>query len=120
MVGQKLLRLDTPGGVVAPRPAVGVNVIDRRRTSSSPLGDRRLLKLFVHLCSWHMRSQTKKPRDLLKKAHKMITFAAAENLDEIDAAAVESHLSLITAGDDEVISERRPTITIAAPDFSKE
>jgi hypothetical protein len=63
---------------------------------------------------------TKKPRDLLKKAHKMITFAAVENLEKIDAAAVESHLTLITAGDDEVITAAPPTTTLAAPDFSKE
>ena len=63
---------------------------------------------------------TKKPRDLLRKAHKMITFAAEENLETIDAAAVESHLTLLTAGDDEVITDRPPTISIAAPDFSNE
>jgi hypothetical protein len=63
---------------------------------------------------------TKKPRDLLRKAHKMITFAAEENLEKIDAAVVESHLTLITAGDDEVITDRPPTTTISAPDFSKE
>jgi hypothetical protein len=63
---------------------------------------------------------TKKPRDLLRKAHKMITFAAEENLDVIDGAAVGSHLTLLTAGDDEVITDRPPTISIAAPDFSNE
>lgn len=63
---------------------------------------------------------TKKPRDLLRKAHKMITFAAEENLEVIDAAAVDSHLTLLTAGDDEVITDRPPTISIAAPDFSNE
>lgn len=63
---------------------------------------------------------TKKPRDLLRKAHKMITFAAEENLEIIDAAAVDSHLTLLTAGDDEVITDRPPTISIAAPDFSNE
>ena len=63
---------------------------------------------------------TKKPRDLLRKAHKMITYAAEENLESIDAAAVESHLTLLTAGDDEVITDRPPTISIAAPDFSNE
>lgn len=63
---------------------------------------------------------TKKPRDLLRKAHKMITFAAEENLAVIDAAAVDSHLTLLTAGDDEVIIDRPPAISIAAPDFSNE
>jgi hypothetical protein len=63
---------------------------------------------------------TKKPRDLLRKAHKMITFAAQENLEKIDAAVVDTHLALISAGDDEVITDRPPIITIAAPDFSKE
>lgn len=63
---------------------------------------------------------TKKPRDLLRKAHKMITFAAEENLEVIDAAAVDSHLTLLAAGDDEVITDRPPTINIAAPDFSNE
>ncbi len=62
---------------------------------------------------------TKKPRDLLKKAHKMITFAAAENLDRIDATAVESHLALLTAGDDEVISvDASSRVGITAPNFS--
>lgn len=63
---------------------------------------------------------TKKPRDLLRKAHKMITFAAEENLEVIDAAVVDSHLTLLTAGDDEVITDQPPTISIAAPDFSNE
>jgi hypothetical protein len=63
---------------------------------------------------------TKKPRDLLRKAHKMITYAAEENLDIIDAEAVDSHLTLLTAGDDEVIIDRPPTVSIAAPDFSNE
>jgi hypothetical protein len=63
---------------------------------------------------------TKKPRDLLRKAHKMITFAAEENLDIIDAKAVDSYLTLLTADDDEVISDRPPTIAIVAPDFSNE
>lgn len=63
---------------------------------------------------------TKKPRDLLRKAHKMITFAAEENLEVIDAAVVDSHLTLLTAGDDEVITDQPPSITIAAPDFSNE
>ena len=48
---------------------------------------------------------TKKPRDLLRKAHKMVTYAAEENLDIIDAEAVNSHLMLLTAGDDEVITD---------------
>jgi hypothetical protein len=78
----------------------------------SPFTEDAIEELWSH--------STKKPRDLLRKAHKMITFAAEKNLDEIDAATVESHLSLITAGDGEVISDRPPTITIAAPDFSKE
>jgi hypothetical protein len=63
---------------------------------------------------------TKKPRDLLRKAHKMITFAAEENLEVIDAAVVDSHLTLLTAGDDEVITDQPPSISIAAPDFSNE
>lgn len=63
---------------------------------------------------------TKKPRDLLRKAHKMITFAAEENLEVIDAAVVDSHLTLLTAGDDEVITGQPPLISIAAPDFSNE
>lgn len=63
---------------------------------------------------------TKKPRDLLRKAHKMITYAAEENLETIDAEAVESHLSLLSEGDDEVITDRPSTISIAAPDFSNE
>jgi hypothetical protein len=62
---------------------------------------------------------TKKPRDLLRKAHKMIIFAAEENLDIIDAEAVDSNLTLLTADDDEVISDR-PATRIAAPDFSNE
>lgn len=63
---------------------------------------------------------TKKPRDLLRKAHKMITFAAEENLEVVDAAVVDSHLTLLTAGDDEVITDQPPSISIAAPDFSNE
>lgn len=63
---------------------------------------------------------TKKPRDLLRKAHKMITFAAEENLEVIDAAVVDSHLTLLTAGDDEVITDQPPSISIAAPDFSND
>lgn len=63
---------------------------------------------------------TKKPRDLLRKAHKMVTFAAEKNLQTIDATAVNSHLTLLTAGDDEVITDRPPTVAIIAPDFSKE
>ena len=63
---------------------------------------------------------TKKPRDLLKKAHKMITFAAEENLDTIDGDVVDTHLALLTAGDDEVITDLPPTVSIAAPDFSNE
>jgi hypothetical protein len=62
---------------------------------------------------------TKKPRDLLRKAHKMITFAAEENLDTIDAGAVDSHLTLLTVDDDEVFGGRSAT-SIAAPDFSNE
>jgi hypothetical protein len=65
------------------------------------------------------RHSTRKPRDLLRKAHKMITFAAAENLPKIDAAAVEAHLALLTADDDEIIDNRPPTVAIIAPDFSK-
>ncbi|HEX4079155.1 MAG TPA: hypothetical protein VHX61_09825 [Rhizomicrobium sp.] len=78
----------------------------------SPFTEDAVEELWTH--------SSKKPRDLLRKAHKMITFAAAENLEKIDAAAVESHLTLITAGDDEVITERLPTTAITAPDFSKE
>lgn len=62
---------------------------------------------------------TKKPRDLLRKAHKMVTFAGEENLPTIDAAAVASHLTLLTA-DDEVITDRPPTVSVTAPDFSNE
>jgi hypothetical protein len=65
-------------------------------------------------------NSTKKPRDLLRKAHKMVTFAAEENLPRIDADAVESHLTLLTA-DDEVIANDHPrTVSIAPPDFSNE
>jgi len=78
----------------------------------SPFTEEAVAELWSH--------STKKPRDLLRKAHKMITIAASENLDQIDAAAVESHLALITADDDEVISERPRSFTIQAPDFSKE
>jgi hypothetical protein len=62
---------------------------------------------------------SKKPRDLLRKAHKMITFAAEENLGEIDAKAVDARLTLIAGGDDEVISNPA-AVTITAPDFSNE
>ena len=65
-------------------------------------------------------NSTRKPRDLLRNAHKMVTYAAAENIDAIDAATVESHLTVLTAGDDEVITDRGPTVTIDAPDFSDE
>ncbi|RWQ29929.1 hypothetical protein [Mesorhizobium sp.] len=77
----------------------------------SPFTEDAIEELWSH--------STKKPRDLLRKAHKMITFAAADNLDKIDAAVVESHLSLIAAGDDEVINDSPPATMIAAPDFSK-
>jgi hypothetical protein len=78
----------------------------------SPFTEDAIEELWSH--------STKKPRDLLRKAHKMITFAAEENLERIDAAAVDSHLTLITGGDDEVINPRSSTTTIVAPDFSKE
>lgn len=81
-------------------------------TALEPFTDDAVEALWDH--------STKKPRDLLRKAHKMITFAAEENLEIIDAAAVESHLTLLTAGDDEVITDRPPTVSLAAPDFSKE
>jgi hypothetical protein len=61
---------------------------------------------------------TKKPRDLLRKAQKMITFAAEENLQQIDAAAVEDHLSLIAGGDDEVVVGPSSNTAVVAPDFS--
>lgn len=78
----------------------------------SPFTEDAIEELWAH--------STKKPRDLLRKAHKMITFAAAENLQKIDAATVELHLALISGGDGEVISLSPPTITVTAPDFSKE
>ena len=56
----------------------------------SPFTEDAIEELWSH--------STKKPRDLLRKAQKMITFAATENLVKIDAAAVESRLALITAG----------------------
>lgn len=96
--------------------AAYVNASRRNETSASdglsPFTEDAVEELWSH--------STKKPRDLLRKAHKMITFAAEENLEMIDAGAVESHLALITTGDDEIISERPSTITITAPDFSKE
>jgi hypothetical protein len=63
---------------------------------------------------------TRKPRDLLRKAHKMITYAAEKNFDSIDSEAIVAHLSLLTAGDDEVITDHPPIVTIAAPDFSND
>jgi len=78
----------------------------------APFTDDAVEELWTH--------STKKPRDLLRKAHKMITFAAEENIDIIDANTVDSHLTLLSAGDDEVITDRAPTVTIAAPDFSNE
>ena len=78
----------------------------------APFTDDAVEELWTH--------STKKPRDLLRKAHKMITFAAEENIDTIDANTVDSHLTLLSAGDDEVITDRAPTVTIAAPDFSNE
>jgi hypothetical protein len=65
-------------------------------------------------------TSTKKPRDVLRRAHKMITYAAEENLVSIDEAAVEKHLAFLTAADDEVITDRPPTVAIAVPDFSNE
>ncbi len=85
---------------------------DAARDALAPFTEDAVEELWTH--------STKKPRDLLRKAHKMITFAAEENLEVIDAAAVDSHLTLLTAGDDEVITDRPPTISIAAPDFSNE
>jgi hypothetical protein len=78
----------------------------------APFTDEAVDELWAH--------STKKPRDLLRKAHKMITFAAEENLDIIDADVVESHLALLVAGDDEVITDRPPTFSVVAPDFSRE
>lgn len=78
----------------------------------APFTDDALDELWTH--------STKKPRDLLRKAHKMVTFAAEENLDTIDANTVESHLTLLTDGDDEVITDGYPAVSIAAPDFSNE
>lgn len=78
----------------------------------APFTDDAIDELWTH--------SSKKPRDLLRKAHKMITYAAEENLDTIDAEAVDSHLSLLTAGDDEVITDLPPSISITAPDFSNE
>ncbi len=77
-----------------------------------PFTDDAIEELWTH--------STKKPRDLLRKAHKMITYAAEENLKAINAATVDSHLTLLTDGDDEVIADRPPTVSVAAPDFSKE
>jgi hypothetical protein len=77
----------------------------------SPFTEGGVEELWAH--------STKKPRDLLRKANKMVTFGAEENLEMIDSAAVESHLALISAGDDET-SVHPPTIVVAAPDFSKE
>lgn len=78
--------------------------------SLTPFTEDAVEELWAH--------STRKPRDLLRKAHKMVTYAAEENLDTIDAASVDSHLTLLTAGDDDVITDRPPTVTIAAPDFS--
>ena len=51
----------------------------------------------------------------------MITYAAEENLEtDRRRRRSSSHLTLLTAGDDEVITDRPPTISIAAPDFSNE
>lgn len=85
---------------------------DNETDAHAPFTEDAVEELWTH--------STKKPRDLLRKAHKMITYAAEENLETIDAAAVDSHLTLLTAGDDEVITDQPPTISIAAPDFSNE
>lgn len=82
------------------------------RDALAPFTEDAVEELWAH--------STRKPRDLLRKAHKMVTYAAEENLDTIDAATVDSHLTLLTAGDNEVITDRAPTVTIAAPDFSNE
>ena len=64
---------------------------------------------------------SKKPRDLLRKAHTMVTFASEENLERIDAEAVKSHLVRLTAEDDEVLTGTPSAVfNIAAPDFSSE
>lgn len=97
---------------------LGAYLSAARRTSGgdslalAPFTEEAVEELWTH--------STKKPRDLLRKAHKMITYAAEENLETIDAVAVNSHLTLLTAGDDEVISDRPPTVSVTAPDFSND
>lgn len=85
---------------------------DDQNDSLAPFTEDAVEELWLH--------SSKKPRDLLRKAHKMITFAAEENLEVIDAAVVDAHLALLTAGDDEIIIDQPPTISIAAPNFSNE
>lgn len=86
---------------------------DAATDALAPFTDEAVEELWTH--------STKKPRDLLRKAHKMVTYAAEENLEKIDAAAVDSHLTLLTADDDEVITDGGlPSINITAPDFSNE
>lgn len=95
--------------------ATYLNASRREPTASSdlsPFTDDALEELWAH--------STKKPRDLLRKAHKMITFAAGKNLAQIDAAAVEEHLALIAADDEELVGDRASRLSIAAPDFSNE
>ena len=58
----------------------------------APFTDEAIEELWAH--------STKKPRDLLRKAQKMITFGAEENLESITAQSVEDHLALL-----------RPTMT---------
>jgi hypothetical protein len=79
-------------------------------SSLYPFTDDAIEGLWAH--------STKKPRDLLRKAHKMIIFAAQKNLSEIDATAVEEHLALITDDDGMLITGGVVSPSIAAPDFS--
>ena len=82
------------------------------RLGLAPFTEDAVEELWAH--------STHKPRDLLRKAHKMVTYAAAENLDVIDAAAVDAHLALLAASEDDVVGERPLSIDIMAPDFSTE
>lgn len=84
---------------------------DGTEDALKPFTDDAVEQLWAH--------STKKPRDLLRKAHKMITFAAEENLLTIDASTVESHLALLATPDDEVLVPPSSAGAIAAPDFSK-
>lgn len=78
----------------------------------SPFTEEAVKELWTH--------STKKPRDLLRKANRMIIFAAEENLEAIDAAAVEKHLAMLSDGDGEVVGDAPKLVNVTAPDFSND